>query len=124
MPCRTSTASTCTWCAKAHAVPRACRGAAVAATKGTVKGPAPKKSSATKAVGAQVALLGVGGGLLAGPAQAVELPENRAEAMFHIYDGGGVEATGPALLIRKSVADKVSLTGSYYVDMVSNASID
>jgi len=28
------------------------------------------------------------------------------------------------VLVRKSVFDKVSLTGSYYVDMVSNASID
>ena len=51
-------------------------------------------------------------------------PRTRAEAMFHVYNGGGVTATGPALLVRKSLADTVSLSGSYYVDAVSNASID
>jgi hypothetical protein len=70
-------------------------------------------------------LAGVLGGMLAsGATQAVTLPEDRAEAMVHVYDGGGVRATGPALLIRKSLADRVSLSASYYVDMVSNASID
>jgi len=66
----------------------------------------------------------VGGALGTGQAGAVTLPEDRAEALFHVYDGGGVTATGPALLVRKSLFDKVSLTGSYYVDMVTNASID
>ncbi len=68
---------------------------------------------------------GVFGGLFAvHTAHAVDLPEDRAEAMFHVYDGGGTKATGPALLVRKKIADKVSVTGSYYIDMVSNASID
>ena len=66
----------------------------------------------------------VGGMLASGGAQAVTLPEDRAEAMIHAYDGGGVRATGPALLVRKSLADRVTLSGTYYVDMVSNASID
>jgi hypothetical protein len=66
----------------------------------------------------------LGGALAGGAAQAVDLPEDTAEAMFHVYDGGGVKATGPALLVRKSIADKVSVSGTYYVDMVSNASID
>lgn len=71
------------------------------------------------------ALAGFAGGLLAAaPAKAVDLPPDSAEAMFHVYDGGGVKATGPALLVRKSIADKVSLSGQYYVDAVSNASID
>lgn len=75
------------------------------------------------------ALLGLLGGLLgglvtSGPAQALSLPEDKAEALVHVYDGGGVRASGPALLVRKSLADKVSLTGSWYVDAVSNASID
>lgn len=68
------------------------------------------------------------GGLLAvhpaGPAAAADVPADRAEAMFHVYDGGGVRATGPALLVRKSLADRVSASASYYVDAVSNASID
>lgn len=69
-------------------------------------------------------LAGVLAGIIGSPAQAVELPENRADLMFHSYDGGGVRATGPALLVRKSLLDRVSLSGTYYADMVSNASID
>jgi hypothetical protein len=60
-----------------------------------------------------------------GAAQAATLPEDQAEALLHhVYDGGGVKAQGPALLVRKSLADKVSLSAQYYVDAVSNASID
>ena len=71
------------------------------------------------------ALAGLLGGVFAtGAARAATLPEDRAEAMVHIYKGGGVTATGPALLVRKNIADKVSLSGSFYVDAVSNASID
>ena len=57
-------------------------------------------------------------------ARAVDLPQDSAEALFHSYNGGGVNANGPALLVRKNIADKVSLSASYYVDSVSNASID
>ena len=64
-------------------------------------------------------------GLLgAGAARAVDLPEDNAEALMHMYRGGGVTAYGPALLVRKSVADRFSIAGSYYLDAVSNASID
>jgi len=66
----------------------------------------------------------LGGALSSAPAVAVTLPEDTAEALYHLYDGGGVTAQGPALLVRKSLYDKVSLSGTYYVDMVSNASID
>jgi uncharacterized protein DUF3570 len=66
----------------------------------------------------------LGGVFVASPTRAATLPEDRAEAMVHAYKGGGVTAQGPALLVRKSIADKVSLTGSFYVDAVSNASID
>ena len=44
--------------------------------------------------------------------------------MIHVYDGGGVRAVGPAFLVRKKLLDKVSLSASYYIDSVSNASID
>jgi Protein of unknown function (DUF3570) len=66
----------------------------------------------------------LGGVLAAATAKGAELPEDRADAMYHLYDGGGVTAQGPALLVRKSLFDTVSLFGSYYLDMVSNASID
>jgi hypothetical protein len=39
-----------------------------------------------------------------------------AEGLLHVYNGGGVTASGPAFLVRKSVADRFSLTGSYYLD--------
>ena len=82
-----------------------------------------RQPRAERPAAAQV--FGLVGGLLMGPgANAIDLPEDRGDAMYHFYDGGGVEAHGPALLVRKSIADKVSLSASYYVDMVSNASID
>lgn len=69
--------------------------------------------------------LGALGGLLFGHhARAVDLPGDKGEALLHVYDGGGVTASGPAFLVRKSLTDRISLNGSYYVDMVSNASID
>jgi hypothetical protein len=73
-------------------------------------------------------LLALIGGLLGvlapGASRAVELPGDKAEALIHSYIGGGVKANGPALLVRKSIVDKVSLSGTYYMDAVSNASID
>lgn len=66
----------------------------------------------------------VGGAVATTAAHGATLPEDRAEALYHSYDGGGVKATGPALLVRKSLANKVSLSAQYYVDAVSNASID
>jgi hypothetical protein len=72
----------------------------------------------------QAAVAGVVGVLGAGSAHAVNLPDDTAEAMYHLYDGGGTVAQGPAILVRKSMADRVSLSGEVFVDMVSNASID
>jgi len=77
------------------------------------------------AVGGAVAVGGALGGVLgAGQARAVDLPQDRADLMFHSYVGGGVIANGPAVLVQKSIGDEYSLSGSYYVDSVSNASID
>ncbi|MBT8101764.1 MAG: DUF3570 domain-containing protein [Gammaproteobacteria bacterium] len=52
------------------------------------------------------------------------LPEDRADVLYHLYDGGGVEIDGPSILVRKQVGKSVSFVGNYYVDMVSSASID
>jgi len=57
-------------------------------------------------------------------ATAGVLPEDRADLMYHYYDGGGVTIDGPALLVRKKFAEKFAVNASYYVDMVSSASID
>lgn len=58
------------------------------------------------------------------PAAAVTLPEDRADVLYHGYDGGGLEVVGPSILVRKAYQDKVSVWGNYYVDMISSASID
>ncbi len=90
---------------KARAAPKVVTGAAVAATR----------SSGLLAV-----LL-----LLAGvPLKAGVLPEDRADVLYHSYDGGGVEITGPSILVLKKLGQNVALRGNYYVDMVSSASID
>jgi hypothetical protein len=60
----------------------------------------------------------------AGSAAAGVLPEDRADVLYHLYDGGGVRIDGPSVLVRKQVGKSVSLVGNYYVDMVSSASID
>ncbi len=72
----------------------------------------------------QAVLPGLVPSLVASQAGAATLPEDRSEFIFHSYDGGGVKASGPAFLVRKSIADRVSLSAGYYVDAVSNASID
>ena len=52
------------------------------------------------------------------------LPDDRADLLYHYYDGGGVTIDGPSLLVRKKFAEKYAVNASYYVDMVSSASID
>ena len=55
---------------------------------------------------------------------AAVLPEERADALYHSYSGGGIDITGPAVLVRKSVGDSVSLSAKHYIDTISSASID
>ncbi|MEE8107621.1 MAG: DUF3570 domain-containing protein [Gammaproteobacteria bacterium] len=62
--------------------------------------------------------------IVAGPAVAATLPEERADALYHYYSGGGIDVQGPALLVRKNFAEKYSVTASYYLDSISGASID
>lgn len=52
------------------------------------------------------------------------LPDDRADLLYHSYDGGGVTITGPSLLARKKVTKDISLSANYYVDSISSASID
>lgn len=56
--------------------------------------------------------------------RAAVLPEDRADVLYHSYDGGGVTIDGPSVLVRKSVGKQTSIAGNYYVDSVSSASID
>ena len=52
------------------------------------------------------------------------LPEPRADVMRHVYDGGGMEIDGWSILGRASLGKSVSVSGNYYTDSVSSASID
>ena len=52
------------------------------------------------------------------------LPDDRADVMYHLYEGDGVQIGGPSILVRKKVGKSVSVVSNYYVDMVSSASID
>jgi hypothetical protein len=60
----------------------------------------------------------------AAPLHAGVLPDDRADVLYHRYDGGGVTIDGPSLLVRKKFAEKYSVSANYYMDMVSSASID
>jgi len=57
-------------------------------------------------------------------ARGAVLPDDRADVLYHRYDGGGVTVEGPSMLVRKKIGDQVSVSANYYVDMVSSASID
>jgi len=52
------------------------------------------------------------------------LPADRADALYHAYDGGGVQINGPSILVRKSIGTSVSAAYNYYVDNVTSASVD
>ncbi len=56
--------------------------------------------------------------------QAAVLPEERADLLYHKYDGGGVTVDGPSFLVRKNLGDSVSVGLNHYVDNVTSASID
>ena len=57
-------------------------------------------------------------------ARAGVLPEDRADALYHSYSGGGVEVDGPSVLVMKKLNESFAVSGNYYVDSVSSASID
>lgn len=57
-------------------------------------------------------------------AAAESLPEERSDALFHIYSGGGQKVLGPAVLVRKNFAETFSVSAGYYIDRITGASID
>src|SRR5512145_2515890 len=52
------------------------------------------------------------------------LADDRADMLYHRYDGGGVTIHGPSVLVRKKLAEKYAISANYYMDMVTSASID
>ena len=55
---------------------------------------------------------------------AATLAPDTVDAVYHRYDGGGMDIDGPFILVRKSIGTDFSVNGHYYVDSVSAASID
>lgn len=62
--------------------------------------------------------------VLAGNLRAATLPEDHVDAFYHRYEGGGMTIDGPSVLVRKGLGNQVSVSGQYYVDSVSAASVD
>ena len=62
--------------------------------------------------------------VITAPALGGVLPEDRADVLWHSYDGGDITVQGPEVLVRKKVGDQLSLSAGYYEDMISSASID
>ncbi len=58
------------------------------------------------------------------PLLAAVLPEDRADTLYHAYDGGGLEVNGPSLLARKQIGKSTSVSANYYVDSITSATID
>jgi len=52
------------------------------------------------------------------------LPEDRADVLYHRYEGGGVTVDGPSLLVRRKIGENYSVAANYCMDFVSSASID
>ena len=55
---------------------------------------------------------------------AATLAPDAVDIMHHRYEGGGMEIDGPSILVRKSIGTQVSVTGHYYIDSISAASVD
>jgi hypothetical protein len=47
------------------------------------------------------------------------LAEDRADVLYHRYDGGGVTIHGPSVLVRKKLAEKYAISANYYMDMTT-----
>jgi hypothetical protein len=62
--------------------------------------------------------------MITGSSHGAVLPVDRADALYHSYEGDGVSIDGPSILLRKKIGDKVSVSANYYVDSISGASID
>ena len=61
---------------------------------------------------------------LAPHALGADLAPDRADVLYHRYEGDNATIDGPALLVRKRLGKQFAVTGKYYVDTVTSASID
>jgi len=57
-------------------------------------------------------------------AQAGVLPEDRADALYHVYQGDGITVQGPAILYRQKFGESIQVNVNGETDAVTGASID
>lgn len=62
--------------------------------------------------------------LICSAANSAVLDPDRADVMYHRYEGGGMTIDGPSVLIRKKASENVAISGYYYLDSISSASVD
>ena len=55
---------------------------------------------------------------------AAVLESDKADVLYHSYQGGGMKIDGPALLVRKKASESFAISAYYYVDTISSASVD
>lgn len=56
--------------------------------------------------------------------QAAVLSADKADVLYHSYEGGGMKIDGPAILLRKKATETLAFSAYYYVDTISSASVD
>ncbi|MFK8053754.1 MAG: DUF3570 domain-containing protein [Woeseiaceae bacterium] len=55
---------------------------------------------------------------------AAVLPEDRTDVLYHRYEGDNITIQGPSVLVRKQIGKSFSVSGNYYADLITSASID
>src|SRR3984893_14831798 len=58
------------------------------------------------------------------PALAGVLPDDRADVLYHRYQGGGITIQGPSVLVQKKVTDNLAVNYNFYQDYITSAAID
>src|SRR3569833_3284198 len=58
------------------------------------------------------------------PAVTGVLPDDRTDALYHRYQGGGITIQGPSVLVQKKITDNFAVNGNWYQDYISSASIN
>ena len=63
-------------------------------------------------------------GVCTTPAGSGVLPDDRTDALYHRYQGGGITIQGPSVLVQKKITDNFAVNGNWYQDYISSASVD
>ena len=58
------------------------------------------------------------------PARAIDPVKDEVSTGYNYYSGGDLTVQGPAIIVKKDIADRMAIKAGYRVDMISSASID